>query len=220
MSQTLHSGLLVALEGIDGAGKSTQARRLRQALAQRGFDVVIFKEPGDSDHGREIRNLLVEGRKISPEEEARLFLEDRRIDVRDNIKPALTAGSIVIMDRYYFSSMAYQGALGLDPQEIRAANELFAPRPHLTVILDVASVLGVERIRCGRGSQDCFEAADYLTKVRQLFLSFCNHEVVCVDGSGPEPSVHASILQHVLEVVRCRGDRAGFSTPATNEDLP
>ena len=97
------AGVLIAFEGIDGSGKSTQARRVAEALRAEGREVTLLREPGDSEFGRELRRIFVEGRDVTPEEEMRLFLEDRRIDVRDNIAPALARGAIVIMDRYYLS---------------------------------------------------------------------------------------------------------------------
>ncbi len=141
---------LIALEGIDGSGKSTQARLLCDQLRAVGVDAVVFREPGDSEFGDKLRQQFRHGRTVSPEEEARLFIEDRRIDVGDNIRPALAAGKVVIMDRYYFSTMAYQGALGLDADQLRESNESFAPRPDLTLILDLPAEVSVERIRASR----------------------------------------------------------------------
>ena len=83
---------LIALEGIDGSGKSTQARFLCDQLRAGGVDAIVFREPGDTPFGNKLRQQFRDGRTVSPEEEARLFIEDRRIDVRDNILPALAAG--------------------------------------------------------------------------------------------------------------------------------
>lgn len=195
------TGLLIALEGIDGSGKSSQARRLARTLTVRGIEVVIFREPGDSVYGDRLREQFEHGRTVSPEEEKRLFVEDRRIDVRDNIAPSLEAGRVVILDRYYFSTMAYQGALGLDPEELRAENEAFAPRPDLTLVLDVPSHTGVSRIRARRDVPDSYEHADYLASVRDLFRSFCDGDVICVDASADEATVAAAIWQHVASLL-------------------
>jgi dTMP kinase len=199
------SGALIAFEGIDGSGKSTQARRLCGALEERGLNTVFLHEPGNSEYGDRIRRLFEHGRSVSPEEEMRLFLEDRRIDVRDNILPALAAGSVVIMDRYYFSSMAYQGALGLDPELIREKNEEFAPRPDLTLILDVLPDTGVTRIHARRDVPNSFERADYLLRVREVFLTFCDDDVVRVDASGDVDSVQKEILERAEELLSARG---------------
>ena len=197
-------GVLIALEGIDGCGKSTQAELLRETLEARGVAAVVFREPGQTPHGDAIRRLFIEGRTVPPREEMRLFLEDRRIDVHDNIGPALAAGKVVIMDRYYFSSMAYQGALGLDPEEIRAANEAFAPRPDRTLILDVSPSVGIARIRARRDVPNSFEREDVLTRVGQIFRSLANGDVVAVDASGDTEVVRGHILDEVLALLQER----------------
>lgn len=194
-------GTLIALEGIDGSGKSTQARRLGAALRDRGIDAVVFREPGDSPHGDKLREQFREGRTITPREEADLFVADRRIDVRDNIAPALAAGRVVVMDRYYFSTMAYQGALGLDIEELRRENESFAPRPHLTLILDVPPETSARRIAASREKPSSYEDVDYLAKVRALFVSFCNSNVIALDATVPEDQLADEILTQVSAVL-------------------
>jgi dTMP kinase len=193
---------LIALEGIDGSGKSTQAQRLRAALRAQGIDAVVFREPGDSTYGDKLREQFREGRTVTPREEADLFIEDRRIDVRDNIEPALAAGRVAIMDRYYFSTMAYQGALGLDVEELRRENEAFAPRPDLTLILDVPPTTSARRIVASRGKTDSYEGVDYLAKVRELFLGFCDGDVVALDATVGEEELAEEILGKVMEVIQ------------------
>ena len=197
-------GTLIALEGIDGSGKSTQARWLRDRLEAGGRPVALFREPGDSEFGDRLREIFSGRRDVSREEEMRLFVEDRRIDVRDNILPALARGKIVIMDRYYFSTMAYQGALGIDPADIRTANETFAPRPDLTLILDLPAEVGAERIRAARGSQDSFEGVEYLTRVRELFLSFAAADVHVIDAGVDPDVVRESIWRQVDALIEGR----------------
>ena len=190
--------ILVALEGIDGSGKSTQAHLLRDALEARGIDVVVYREPGDSEFGDKLRQQFRDGRTVSPQEEAILFIEDRKIDVRDNILPALAAGKVVVMDRYYFSTMAYQGALGLDVEELRQRNEAFAPRPHLTLILDVPAETSAARIHASREAPDSYEGVKYLARVRDLFLSFVDGDVVAVDATVSTEELAAEVLGKVL----------------------
>lgn len=194
-------GTLIALEGIDGSGKSTQAQRLAGALNDRGFDAATFREPGDSPYGDKLRQQFREGRTITPREEADLFIADRRIDVRDNIAPALAAGRVVVMDRYYFSTMAYQGAVGLDVEQLRRENESFAPRPHLTLILDVPPETSAKRIAAGRARPSSYEDVDYLAEVRALFLSFCNGDVIALDATVSEDELAAEILTRVCAVL-------------------
>jgi dTMP kinase len=195
-------GTLIALEGIDGSGKSTQARRLRERLEAGGRPAVLFREPGDTEFGDRLREIFRHGRDVTPEEEMRLFIEDRRIDVARNILPALAEGKIVVMDRYYFSTMAYQGALGIDPEEIRAINEAFAPRPDLTLILDLPAERGAERIRASRGAQDSFEGVEYLARVRALFLTFVAEDVEVIDADVDSEEVAASIVRRVETLLR------------------
>lgn len=195
-------GVLIAFEGIDGCGKSTQVRRLAEALRQRGHQVSVFREPGDSAYGRELRRIFVDGRDVEPAEEVRLFLEDRRIDVRDNVEPALRRGDIVLMDRYYLSSVVYQGELGVDPASILAANLEFAPPPHLTIILDIDPGVAAERIHAARGGINSFEQRDYQERVRAAYLQWVDGETICsVDAGGDADAVHEALLRVVVQAI-------------------
>src|SRR3989304_2353402 len=112
----LKRGILVAIEGIDGAGKTTQTAMLCARLCKNGYSAVSFHEPTDSKWGRKIRELAKNGRhKITAQDEMNLFYQDRIEDVKANINPALKRKNVVIMDRYYFSNIAYQSARGLNP---------------------------------------------------------------------------------------------------------
>lgn len=163
-------GILVAVEGIDGAGKTTQVARIVERLGAHGLDVVRTKEPTDGPWGRQLRQSAA-SRRLSPEDELAAFMADRRDHVRDVIEPALANGQIVVVDRYYFSTAAYQGARGMDPQSILAQNESFAPRPDVLFILDLPPAVGVERIR-GRGDvANLFERAEDLARARAIFLA-------------------------------------------------
>ena len=128
--------MFIVLEGIDGTGKSTQAKLLAEHLRNLGKTVTLSREPTDGPWGTLLRNSAEKGR-LSPDEELQAFYNDRRQHVEELIKPALTKGHVVILDRYYFSMMAYQGARGFDPAQIRKENETFAPVPDLLLILDL-----------------------------------------------------------------------------------
>jgi dTMP kinase len=178
-------GIFITIEGIDGVGKTTQAKMLAQYLMTKGHDVIQLREPTDGFWGKKIKNLSKHGRIASPEEECQWFLNDRAEDVEKNIKPALVEGKVVIMDRYYYSTMAYQGALGLDVEKIREKNEEFAPKPALVIILDAPPKTGLERITEGRKEQlNYFENLEYQKKVRKIFLSMKDLDNVRIVDAG------------------------------------
>ena len=128
-------GFLIVFEGIDGTGKSTQCELLAKSLTERDMPNIALAEPTRGTWGTKIRRLLSEGRQgISPQEELSWFVNDRKEDIELNIMPALQDNKVVLMDRYYFSTAAYQGALGLDPEQIRLENETFAPIPDRVLI--------------------------------------------------------------------------------------
>jgi dTMP kinase len=157
------------LDGIDGTGKSTQARRLGDWFEARGREVVLSREPTDGPWGRKLRESAALGR-LSADDELEYFLKDRRQHVDEKIRPALAAGKVVILDRYYFSTMAYQGARGFDPGEIRRKNELFAPRPDLLLILDLDVDAALARIGARGDTANAFEKRENLERCRGIFL--------------------------------------------------
>src|SRR4051794_15210691 len=119
-------GTLIAVEGIDGAGKTTQVERLAKFLAERKMPVVHSKEPTDSVWGQKIRQSASQGR-LTLEEEVEAFARDRGEHVAQVIGPALARGDIVLLDRYFYSNIAYQGSRGADPVAIAAAARRSAP---------------------------------------------------------------------------------------------
>jgi dTMP kinase len=178
-------GMLITIEGIDGVGKTTQAKMLAEHLIEQGYEAVQLREPTDSHWGKKIKNLSKHGRTATPEEECQWFINDRMEDVKQNINPALEEGKVVIMDRYYYSTMAYQGALGLDVEKIREMNEEFAPEPDLIIILDAPPKTGLERITKGRMEQlNYFESLEYQERVRDIFLSFKEQDNVRIVDAG------------------------------------
>ena len=121
-------GKLIAFEGIDGAGKTTQAHLLTVFLNNWGQEAEVHHEPNYSRWGNMLRKALREGRRFSPEEELELFIMDRKYDVEHHILPDLNLGKTVIMDRYFYATAAYQGARGkISPEEILRINREFAP---------------------------------------------------------------------------------------------
>lgn len=193
-------GFLISVEGIDGTGKTTQVQLLRDWLKKHGRSAVALKEPTQGRYGREIARRALSGGLKDPETELRLFMEDRKEDVEKNIRPALNAGKVVIMDRYYQSNMAYQGARGLDPERIRADNEKFAPVPDLIIILDIDPGKSMARVNARRKVVGHFENAEYLEKVREIFLRMGKQpNAVVIDTGAPIEEVHQRMVRAVRE---------------------
>ena len=184
------TGFLLVLEGIDGSGKSTLARQLAAWLRERGREVVTSREPTDGPFGAALRQSAKTGR-LSLEAELDLFLKDRAEHVAALISPALARGAIVILDRYYFSTAAYQGARGLDPQAIIDSNEKFAPVPDLVFLLDLDPTAGSARIHRRGDTLDDFEALDYQGEVRRIFLSLDRPFIHRIDAARSAEAVFA-----------------------------
>ena len=200
------TGVLLALEGVDGSGKTTQAHLLAEALRQRGVEVVLTREPTAFPTGEKLRRYLSGPRRnLSSTEELALFLDDRRQHVAKVIGPALAAGQVVITDRYYYSSVAYQGALGLDPASILAANEAFAPRPDVVFILTLPPKSAVARLSQNRGrTRQVSEGQDYLEQVASIYASLTGPQIHRVDAARPPEVVHADLLGVTVKVLAPR----------------
>jgi dTMP kinase len=191
-------GLFIVIDGIDGTGKSTQTRRLADWFRNQGRDVVLSREPTDGPWGKKLRESMTAGR-LSAEEELECFLKDRQQHVEELITPALTAGKVVILDRYYFSTMAYQGARGFDPKIIRERNEAFAPKPDLLLILDLDVDTAHQRIGHRGDTTNEFEKRDSLSKCREIFLSLKDEAFVRVIDSNASLDV---VSERILQAVR------------------
>ncbi len=196
-------GYLIAFEGIDGTGKSTQCKLLGDYLEINGFSVLRLREPTQGKWGQKIRNILTHGRgDISAEEELQYFMNDRREDVDLNILPALREKKIVLVDRYYYSTAAYQGALGFDPNKICEENETFAPRPDLVLLFRGTIEESFKRIREGRENFSSFEKKEYLNQVQNIFDSFSGSHIKIINSDLPVEAVHHSIVKEVDIVLK------------------
>ena len=188
---------MVAVEGIDGTGKSTVAATLAQWCGERGLACVFSKEPTSLSYGQKLRESASTGR-LSLDEELELFRLDRKKHVERSIGPALAENSIVILDRYYWSNAAYQGARGVDFDQIIAANEAIAPVPDLILFMDVEVRSGIGRIH-GRGdAPNDFEGLESLEKARAIFQTLHERQdrpSVRVDASKDLRTVCAEALR-------------------------
>jgi len=189
-------GLLIALEGIDGTGKSTLQQALGEAIAAAGRVVCCSREPTFGQYGQRLREAA-KVQRLAPDKEVELLLADRQEHVEQLIAPALARGEVVILDRYYYSTAAYQGAAGLDPDELIALNERFAPRPDLVVILDLEPELALQRI-AGRGlATDEFERIDNLRRAREIFLALEGPQFLRLDARQSVDRSLAAVLERL-----------------------
>ena len=199
----LKKGVLIVLDGIDGTGKTTQAKRLLSSLRKKRVDAVYFREPSDSKFGLVIKRKAVIADSLTPEEELDLFQKDRKENVEKNLRPALEQKKVVVLDRYYFSTIAYQGARGIDPEMIRHQNESFVVKPDLVFILDIIPQKGLDRIAISREKMDKhFEREDYLIKVREIFRSFGGKTIHHIDASRPEEDIYKAIEKIVFDYLK------------------
>lgn len=194
-------GILIVFEGIDGSGKSTQVQILQKILIEKNLDVVILSEPSLGPWGKKIRKKASLPDSLTPEEELELFVKDRKDNVQKNLGPALAKNKIVLLDRYYFSTMAYQGAKGIDVERIRLINEQFAIPPDLVFILDVEAEMGLNRIQ-GRKNKDLlFERQDFLVEVRKIFKSFLGDNIFHIDSENTPDKISDQIASVVLKYI-------------------
>ncbi len=189
----IFSFMFIVFEGIDGTGKSTQVQMLAAALQKKGHEVITSKEPTDGPYGKRLRDSAETGR-LSPQDELDLFHLDRKEHVTELINPALERGATIILDRYYFSTMAYQGIRGFDPQEIRQINEAFAPQPHHVFILEVPIDTALTRIGGRDGQANEFEQREFLEKCHEIFAALPDDFITRIDASQSPEEVHAAIL--------------------------
>ena len=167
----LKKGVLIVFEGVDGVGKSTQAKALYERLKKAHFETLLSKEPTEGEWGQKLKKLIERGRRnTTPQEELDWFIRDRYEHVAGTISPGLQENKIVVLDRYYFSTIAYQGPLGFDPKEIEKRNLEFAPPPDLLFLIELPPRSGLQRIANNRGKEaDSFEKEDYLLEVNEIF---------------------------------------------------
>ncbi|OIQ43714.1 MAG: dTMP kinase [Roseobacter sp. MedPE-SW] len=204
MKQT-PTGLFLTFEGIDGSGKSTQCKRLAEALRMEGQDVVLTREPGGSKGAEEIRRMVLEGDpdKWSAETEILLFTAARRDHLERTIEPALSAGKVVICDRFADSTRMYQG---LSRGDLRSTVDqlhtlMIGREPDLTLLIDMDPATGLSRAKGRQGTEERFEdfGLGLQEKMRAGFLSLArefSNRFRVVDGAQDIDTVAADVLRH------------------------
>ncbi len=199
-------GRFITLEGGEGAGKSTQSGLLADWLAEQGIEAVQTREPGGSPQAEVLRELLLSGEiaPFGPDAEALFFAVARADHMKETIRPALQGGAWVVCDRFIDSTRAYQGASGVDPQELNRLEDIAVgkDRPDLTVILDLPAVVGLFRAQSRSGPVDRFEADDIAIHEtrRQIFLDIARIEAercVVVDASQSPDQVAGAVQDAV-----------------------
>lgn len=198
------SGHFVTLEGGEGTGKTTQSKLLAEALAARGLPVLRTREPGGAPGAEILREILLRGDlDWAAPAETLLHFAARTEHLHKTILPALASGGWVICDRFYDSTMAYQGyGQGTDREFIAQLTHMLGRRPDLTIILDAPEPIAIERMRRRGGDADRYERLDaaFHARVRQGFLAIATAEpgrCVVLDASGDMQAVHTAVLATV-----------------------
>ncbi len=193
-------GFFICIEGLDASGKTTQARRLVRNLRRKGFEAVYTTEPSSGEVGKFIREHILQRRKRVPSVvEALLFAADRIDHVERKIKPALQEGKIVVCDRYVFSSMAYQGAAGLNVRWIEEINGSALP-PDLAIYLDVPMDLLIKRMKRKRSVMETLEVQ---RKVQEIYMKLVESgRLVPINGNRPVDEISRNVLEIILDLLK------------------
>ena len=198
-------GVLICIEGLDKSGKTTQSLLLVEALKREGFDAVYTSEPSSGEIGKFIKRYVLgqKEKRIPVVAEALLFAADRAEHVEREIKPLLEEGKIVISDRYIYSSIAYQGAAGLDIGWIEEINRM-ALEPDLAIYIDVPVEVVIRRFKKGK-DRTIMENPEVQRSVREIYLKLVKEgKLIMIDGNRSIKSVFSQIRRIVLNYLKTR----------------
>jgi len=197
LAKRKHKGKFICIEGVDGSGKTTQAKRLVRNLRSKDYDAVYTTEPSAGKIGALIRGFVLSRKSRAPIAlEALLFAADRVDHVQAEVEPLLKQDKIVVCDRYLFSSLAYQGAAGLDLHWMDCINK-FALEPDLTLFLDVTSEVALSRLK---RKKSVMETLRNLVKVRDVYLNLVQQQrMVTLDGNKSIDEIAKDVLETVLK---------------------
>lgn len=202
-------GKLIALEGPDGCGKSTQASLLSEWLELEGYEAEITREPTQNPLGQVLRDSLRGKIDLPIEAEALLFAGDRALHVSDVIRPSLKEGKIVITERYIYSSLAYQASRGLSQEWVENINEP-AIDPDLSIFIDVPPEIGSERISSSRGSDIFDQDLKLQRKVREAYKKLARkRNMPLIDGTLSKEKVQKRIRDEVKRILHADLSREG-----------
>lgn len=210
LGRVVKRGTLIVFEGLDGCGKSTQLRRAAEALSARGLDVLLTREPTDGPWGRRIREMARSKEGVAPDTELEWFVEDRREQMRDVVKPALAVGRIVLSDRSYISTVAYQGARGLDPAKILEQSEAEFARPDLILLFEISPQQGLARVKArGEQAEPVFENLAFLERVAAIFGTLDVDGLSRIDADRHEEEIAVDVLAAINQVIAATGLDSG-----------
>ena len=191
-------GKLIVLEGIDGSGKSSSGIALTDTLNNMGIKSIYTFEPTHAYYGSKLRESML-SKDLNPEEELSLFIADRKEHIKHMIKPAIDDGYVIVLDRYMYSSIAYQGAKGIDKDYIYNLHKDFIVEPDLVFIFHLSIETALKRIMEKRGFVDRFENERYLEDVDKIFYSFNAPYIHHIDASKDEKSISDELLNIIKE---------------------
>ena len=196
-------GVFICVEGLDGCGKTTQTKLLVRGLRKKGYNVTYTAEPSRGEIGNFIKKYCLHGvKRVSSIVEALLFAADRFEHVEKEVIPALDEGKLVVSDRYVYSSLAYQGAAGLDLKWIEAINE-HAMRPDLAIFIDVEPEIVIHRLKPEKSVMENLETQ---RKVREVYMKFVEKgELVKINGNRSKKEVENDTLRVVLRFLAKAG---------------
>jgi dTMP kinase len=196
MTNRTSRGAFICIEGLDGSGKTTQAKILVKNLRRKGFDAIYTTEPSVGKVGKLIRSFVLDRKERVPAAlEALLFAADRVDHMENVIKPLLKQGRVVVCDRYVYSTLAYQGAAGLDLNWIELVNR-FALKPDLALLVDVPSDVVVQRLK---RKKTVMETKRNQEKVREVYLKLAtDKQLTLIDGDRSVRQVADDVLKAVL----------------------
>lgn len=204
MRRKMKNGLFIVFDGIDGSGKSSQISILVNTLRDSGYEVVQSREPTNGHWGSLVRASAKSGR-LPFDEELEYLIKDRQEHIKNVIKPALKEGKIVLLDRYYYSTIAYQGSRCNDAGAIKdiVLSQKFLV-PDLTIVFDIQVPIALSRIKNKRGDiPNEFEKSDALEAVRKIYLELCTSqsEIIKIDSNKSEIAIQNEILKLFNEVL-------------------